>query len=82
MSLTKFHKFWDLLTKWGTALYTRFFQNVSLLKVNGGTPSMHPYMVPFERALYLEVVDQLLLSPFEFKIILRFEKFPLNKQVS
>ena len=47
-------------------LYTRFFQNLSLLKVNGGTPSLHPCMVPIERALHLKVFGQVLVAPFEF----------------
>ena len=48
------------------ALYARFFQNLSGFKVNGGIPSMHLCMVPFERALHLEVFGQVLASPFEF----------------
>ena len=31
---------------------TRFFQNFSRLKVNGGISSMNPCIVPFERAFY------------------------------
>ena len=49
-----------------TAQCTRFFQNLSRFKVNGGILSMHPRMVPFERALYLEVFGQVLVAPFEF----------------
>ena len=49
-----------------SAQCTRFFQNLSRFKVNGGIPSMHLCMVPFERALHLEVFGQVLVSPFEF----------------
>ena len=56
----------NMISCFTISLYTRFFQKWSLFKVNGGTPSMHPCMVPFERALYLEVFDQVLVSPFEF----------------
>ena len=46
--------------------YTRFLQNISPFKVNDGISSMHPCMVPFERALYLKVFGQVLVAPFEF----------------
>ena len=51
---------------WVSAQCTRFFQNLPRFKVNGGISSMHPCMVPFELALYLEVFGQVLVAPFEF----------------
>ena len=47
----------DAAKKRLNALYTRFLQNLSRLKVNGGTPSMQLCTVPFEGALHLEVFD-------------------------
>ena len=43
-----------------------FFQNLSWFKVNGGILSMHPFMVPIKRALYLDVFGQVLIATFEF----------------
>ena len=55
-----------IVFKKGDALYTRFFRNLSRYKVNCGTPSMQPCMIPFERTLHLKVFGKVLLSPFEF----------------
>ena len=48
------------------AQYTKFFQNLSLYKVNGGISRMKPCLVPLERALLLTVFGQVVVAPFEF----------------